>query len=79
MSYSEDRHDQLRPMFSALCVQLGFCLHDKGEKRVVEALDQGLDAATRAVFQADGVDYLTARGDLRRAVRDCLKAHLPKV
>lgn len=78
MTYDPDRHDRLRPMFSALCVQLGFCLHNKGEKRVVEALDQGLDAATKAVFASDGVDYLTARGDLRRAVRDCIKAHLPQ-
>jgi hypothetical protein len=78
MVYSEDRHERLRPMFSALCVQLGFCLHDKGEKRVVEALDRGLDAATKAVFLAEGVDYLNARGDLRRAVRDCIKAHLPE-
>ena len=77
MPYSEDEHDRLRPAFYALCVELGFCLHDKGERRVVEALSQGLDAATKAVFAADGVDYLAASGDLRRAVRDCLKANLP--
>lgn len=64
-------------MFAALCVELGFCLHEKGEDRVIQALSQGLDAATRAVFAAEGMDYLTASGDLRRAVRDCLKANLP--
>jgi len=39
---------------------------------------EGLDAATKAVFASDGVDYLNARGDLRRAVRDCIKANLPQ-
>lgn len=65
------------PMFAALCNELGYCLHDKGQKRVVAALGDGLDAATRAVFAASGADYLTASGDLRRAVRDCIKANLP--
>lgn len=67
------------PMFTALCVELGFCLHDKGQKRVIAAMAEGLDAATKAVFASDGVDYLNARGDLRRAVRDCIKANLPQV
>ena len=65
------------PMFAALCQEVGFCLHPKGEKRVIAALPDGLDAATRAVFAAEGVDFVTASGDLRRAVRDCLKANLP--
>jgi NAD(P)-dependent dehydrogenase (short-subunit alcohol dehydrogenase family) len=62
----------------ALCKEVGFCLHPKGEKRVLEALPNGLDAATRAVFDAEGVDFASATGDLRRAVRDCLKANLPQ-
>ncbi len=65
------------PMFTALCNELGFCLHEKGQKRVVEALGEGLDAATKAAFAANGADYLNAGGDLRRAVRDCMKANLP--
>ncbi|HEY0599318.1 hypothetical protein [Brevundimonas sp.] len=65
-------------LFAALCVELGFCLHPKGEKRVLAALPNGLDAATRAVFEAEGVDFVSASGDLRRAVRDCLKANLPE-
>lgn len=69
--------DDYDAVFSALCKELGFCLHEKGQKRVIEALDGGLDAATKAVFAADGADYLNAPGDLRRAVRDCLKANLP--
>ena len=64
-------------MFAALCKEVGFCLHPKGEKRVREALANGLDAATRAVFDAEGVDFTSSTGDLRRAVRDCLKANLP--
>jgi hypothetical protein len=64
-------------MFAALCREVGFCLHPKGEKRVKEALPRGLDAAVRAVFEAEGIDEPTAPGDLRRAVRDCLKANLP--
>lgn len=64
-------------MFAALCREVGFCLHAKGEKRVMEAMPKGLDAATRAVFDSEGVDFASATGDLRRAVRDCLKAHLP--
>lgn len=65
-------------MFAALCKEVGFCLHAKGEKRVLEALPNGLDAAVRAVFDAEGVDFAAATGDLRRAVRDCLKANLPQ-
>jgi len=65
-------------MFAALCKEVGFCLHAKGEKRVLEALPNGLDAATRAVFDSEGVDFASSAGDLRRAVRDCLKAHLPQ-
>lgn len=64
------------PLFSALCVELGFCLHDKGQKRVIAALPGGLDAAVKAVFAADGMDMVSAPGDLRRAVRDCIRAHL---
>ena len=64
-------------MFAALCSEVGFCLHEKGERRVIAALPDGLDAATRAVFAAEGVDFVSASGDLRRAVRDCLKANLP--
>ena len=67
-------HDE---MFAALCKEVGFCLHPKGEKRVREALANGLDAAVRAVFDAEGVDFASSTGDLRRAVRDCLKANLP--
>jgi hypothetical protein len=65
-------------MFAALCSEVGFCLHAKGQKKVVEALPQGLDAATKVVFAAAGVDYMMALGDHRRAVRDCMKANLPK-
>lgn len=64
-------------LFSALCKELGFCLHPKGEARVKAALPNGLDAAVRAVFDAEGVDFASSPGDLRRAVRDCLKANLP--
>ena len=77
MSAIEDEQDRLRPVFAALCVELGFCLHDRGERRVIEALPNGLDAAVKAVFAAEGVDYLSASGDLRRQVRDCLREHLP--
>jgi hypothetical protein len=77
MTALEDEQERLAPMFRALCVELGFCLHDKGERRVTAALPNGLDAAVRAVFDAEGVDFASATGDLRRAVRDCLKANLP--
>lgn len=65
------------PMFAALCNELGFCLPDKAQKRVIAALPEGLDAATKVAFAAAGVDYLTALGDLRRSVRDCIKSNLP--
>ena len=64
-------------LFAALCKEVGFCLHPKGEARVKAALPSGLDAATRAVFEAEGVDFAASPGDLRRAVRDCIKANLP--
>ena len=64
--------------FAALCNEVGICLHPKAEAKVKAALDRGLDAAVRAVFEAEGIDEPSAPGDLRRAVRDCLKAHLPK-
>lgn len=67
----------MAPAFQALCVELGFCLHDKGEKKVVAALPKGLDAAVKAVLDAEGVDFLSAPGSLKRQVRDCLKANLP--
>ncbi|REJ46872.1 MAG: hypothetical protein DWQ53_09955 [Microcystis flos-aquae DF17] len=65
-------------MFAALCREVGFCLHEKGEARVIAALPQGLDAAVRAVLAAEGVDEPNAPGDLKRAIRDCLKANLPQ-
>ncbi|MBN8553346.1 MAG: hypothetical protein J0L52_10680 [Caulobacterales bacterium] len=74
---SPENQERFAPMFAALCREVGFCLHPKGEARVIAALDIGLDAATRAVFDADGADFAASTGDLRRAVRDCLKAHLP--
>ena len=64
-------------MFAALCNELGHCLHDKAQKRVIAALPSGLDAAVKVVLESDGVDFLTASGSLKRAVRDCLKANLP--
>lgn len=64
-------------LFAALCKEVGFCLHPKGEARVKAALPNGLDAATRAVFDAEGRDFAASSGDLRRAVRDCIKANLP--
>lgn len=65
-------------MFADLCNQVGFCLHEKGQKKVIEALPKGLDAAMRAVFAAEGVDEPNAPGDLKRAVRDCIKAHVKR-
>ena len=65
-------------LFAALCREVGFCLHPKGEAKVRAALANGLDAATRAVFEADGADFTASNGDQRRAVRDCLKANLPQ-
>ena len=69
--------DPYEPLFSALCIEVGFCLHDKGQKRVIAALPDGLDAAVRAVFAASGEDLPHAPGDQKRAVRECLRAHLP--
>ena len=69
--------DAYEPMFAALCREVGFCLHDKGQRRVVEAVPKGLDAAVKAVFAAEGVDEPNAPGDLKRAVRECLKTNLP--
>ena len=65
-------------MFADLCNQVGFCLHEKGQKKVIDALPKGLDAAMRAVFAAEGVDEPNAPGDLKRAVRDCIKAHVKR-
>ena len=65
-------------MFADLCRQVGFCLHPKGEARVIAALPTGLDAGVRAVLEAEGVDEPSASGDLKRAIRDCLKAHVGK-
>jgi len=65
-------------MFADLCRQVGFCLHPKGEARVIAALPKGLDAGVRAVLAAEGVDEPSASGDLKRAIRDCLKAHVGK-
>ena len=64
-------------MFAALCNELGHCLHDKAQKRVIAALPSGLDAAVKMVLESDGVDFLNAPGSLKRSVRDCLKANLP--
>lgn len=69
--------DPYRALFTALCVELSFCLHEKGETRVVAALPDGLDAAVSAIFIAVGEDYAHAPGDLKRDVRACLKTHLP--
>jgi hypothetical protein len=33
----------------------------------------------KAVFQADGMDLISASGDLKRAVRDCIKTHAKSV
>lgn len=69
-------HVDFDAMFAALCSEVGFCLHEKGQKKVVEALPKGLDAAVKAVLAAEGVDEPNAPGDLKKAVRDCLKAHV---
>ena len=63
-------------MFGDLCRQGGRCLHPKGEARVIAALPRGLDAAVRAALEAEGIDEPSAPGDLKRAIRDCLKAHV---
>ena len=69
-------HVDFDAMFAALCSEVGFCLHEKGQKKVIEALPRGLDAAMKAVLAAEGVDEPNAPGDLKKAVRDCLKAHV---
>lgn len=69
-------HVDFDAMFAALCSEVGFCLHEKGQKKVIEALPKGLDAAMKAVLAAEGVDEPNAPGDLKKAVRDCLKAHV---
>lgn len=70
-----ERHDAL---FAALCNELGLCLHDKGQKRVIAALPEGLDAAVKVALEADGVDFLNAPGSLKRAVRDCMRENLAR-
>jgi hypothetical protein len=40
-------------MFAALCSELGHCLHDKAQKRVIAALPSGLDAAVKVVLESD--------------------------
>ncbi|WP_339915769.1 hypothetical protein [uncultured Brevundimonas sp.] len=67
------------PMFSALCVELGLCLHPKAEIKVIAALPNGLDAAVKAVLDAEGIDLASSPGELRRQVRACLKDNLPPV
>jgi len=69
-------HVDFDSLFAALCSEVGFCLHDKGQKKVIGALPKGLDAAMKAVLAAEGVDEPNAPGDLKKAVRDCLKAHV---
>ena len=69
-------HVDFDALFAALCSEVGFCLHEKGQKKVIEALPKGLDAAMKAVLAAEGVDEPNAPGDLKKAVRDCLKAHV---
>ena len=71
-----DPDDPYRPLFRDLCVKLGFCLHDKGEKRVEAARPQGVEAMVKAVFQAEGMDFDACRTDLKKAVRDCVSEHL---
>ena len=72
MTETSAAHDDL---FGALCNELGICLHAKGQAKVVAALPAGLDAAVKAVFEAEGIDLLAAPGALKRQVRDCIKTH----
>jgi hypothetical protein len=65
-------------LFAALCSEVGFCLHEKSQQKVISALSSGLDAGVKAVFRAEGVDEPNASGDLKRAVREVLKAHVTK-
>lgn len=71
---SDEAYDDL---FAALCSELGHCLHEKGQKRVIAALPSGLDAAVKVVLESEGADFLNTPGSHKRAVRDCLKANLP--
>ena len=61
-------HVDFDAMFAALCSEVGFCLHEKGQKKVVEALSKGLDAAMKAVL-----DYIATKpfGDSGRVVLTC--------
>ena len=74
---TQDDTQAYEVLFAALCTELGLCLHAKGQRRVIAALPGGLDAAVKAVLAAEGVDILTASGDLKRQVRDCIKTNLP--
>jgi len=65
------------PMFAALCTELGYCVHEKGQVKVVAAIPNGLDAAVRAVLAAEGHYEPAASGDLKRGIRECIKQHLP--
>lgn len=76
-SYTLDGVD-FDALFAALCSEVGFCLHEKSQAKVTEALSKGLDAGVKAVFRAEGVDEPNASGDLKRAVREVLKAHVVK-
>lgn len=71
------RLDPYEPMFAALCTELGYCLHEKGQAKVVDALPNGLDAAVRAVLAAEGHYEPAASGDLKRGIRECIKENLP--
>jgi len=64
-------------LFAALCLEVGFCLHPKGQAKVRAALPNGLDAAVKAVLEAAGADFVSAPGDLKRQLRECMKANLP--
>ena len=77
MTTTPKRPPTTTSMFSALCVELGLCLHPRAEVKVIAALPNGLDAAVKAVLEAEGIDMASSPGELRRAVRDCLKANLP--
>ena len=76
MTDGHDPKDPYRALFTALCVQLGFCLHEKGEARVVAARSNGVEAMMKAVFQSEGMDFDACRTDLKKAVRECIAEHL---
>ena len=44
MTDADSELDRHAGMFGALCKELGYCLHDKGQKRVRAAMPDGLDA-----------------------------------